>query len=174
LGAISGTHGIRGLLRFHPLNEASAASAVAAAGHTVFLRATADSAAQPGDPFAVTLLSARPHSRVVLLEIEGIHGPEQAAALARHELSVPEATLPPPAPGEYYAYQLEGLEVVTVGGESLGTVASVIPTGSNDVLVVRTQAREHLIPVIEDVIRAVDLKHRRVTIEPIEGLLEDR
>jgi ribosomal 30S subunit maturation factor RimM len=41
--------------------------------------------------------------------------------------------------------------------------------------VVRTEeAREHLIPVIEDVIRAVDLKHRRVTIEPIEGLLEDR
>jgi ribosomal 30S subunit maturation factor RimM len=39
---------------------------------------------------------------------------------------------------------------------------------------VRDGAREHLIPVIADVIRRVDLAAGRIVIDPIEGLLEDR
>ena len=49
---------------------------------------------------------------------------------------------------------------------------SLIPTGSNDVLVVRDGTREHLIPVIADVIRTIDFDAGRVVITPIAGLLE--
>ena len=45
-------------------------------------------------------------------------------------------------------------------------------TGLNDVLVVRDEEREHLIPVITDVIRIVDRNARRIVIEPMPGLLE--
>jgi len=61
---------------------------------------------------------------------------------------------------------------VTSGGDRLGTVDHLIPTGSNEVLVVRDGAREHLIPVIADVVREVDLADRKIVIEPIEGLLD--
>jgi 16S rRNA processing protein RimM len=174
LGEIVGTHGVRGLLRLHPVNAASAASAARAVDHAVFLtpgrrRDPAEAGARPA-----RLRLAQPHGHVVLLQIEGVDDMDAAERLVGMELAVAEVDLPPPGPGEFYAYQLEGLEVVTVDGERLGLVASVLPTGGNDVLVVRDGVREHLIPVIADVVRAVDLDARRVTIEPLEGLLEDR
>lgn len=199
LGEIVGTHGVGGLLRFHPY---SAASAALAAARTVFLAprpapfagghpkappsaggddpdttaARPEAAAEPGaaspTPRALTLLSARAHGRLHLVRFEGVDRIEDAEPFVGTVLSVAESDLPAVGPGEFYAYQLEGLEVVTVGGERLGTVESLFPTGSNEVLVVRDGAREHLIPVIADVIRTIDLGARRVVIEPIAGLLE--
>jgi ribosomal 30S subunit maturation factor RimM len=37
---------------------------------------------------------------------------------------------------------------------------------------VRDEAREHLIPVIADVVRAIDRPARRVVVEPMPGLLD--
>lgn len=172
LGKIVGTHGVRGLLRFHPANEASAASAVEASGHNVFLRSGPSTGRGSNTPRPAKLLSARPHGRMVLMEIDDIKDIDDAAKLVGLELAVPESELPAPAADEYYTYQLEGLEVVTVAGVLLGTVASVMPTGSNDVLTVRGTGREYLIPVIKDVIRSIDIDAGRVTIEPMEGLLD--
>jgi len=173
LGEIVGTHGVRGLLRLHPANDASAASAVAAATGTVYLRTRtrAHGAPEP-EAHPVLLASAHPHGRVVLLRFAGVDDIEHAEELIGLEVAIPESDLPAPAPGEYYAYQLEGLEVVTVDGRRLGTVASVFPTGGNDVLVVRDGAREHLIPVIADVVRTIDHAARHITIEPLPGLLD--
>ena len=175
LGEIVGTHGVGGLLRLHPYSPLPAALGAA---RTVFLspRQHPRAGSPQGEPNVAprpqTLVSARPHGRVHLLRFEGIDRIEDAEALVGTVLSVPETDLPPPGPHEVYAYKLEGLEVVTEGGDRLGTVESLFPTGSNDVLVVRDGAREHLIPVIADVIRTIDLDGGRVVITPIAGLLE--
>src|SRR5581483_2030381 len=49
-------------------------------------------------------------------------------------LEVPLESLPPAAEGEYYRFQLVGLEVVEEGGRQLGTVREVEPGVANDVL----------------------------------------
>jgi len=163
LGSIVGTHGVGGLLRFHSRSDLAAAFA---AVHTVYL------STDDRPPQARALASAHPHGHFVLLRLESVDSLTAAEPLVGATVSVAAGDLPAPAPGEFYAYQLEGLEVTTVAGERLGAVASVFPTGSNDVLVVRDGAREVLIPVIADVIRTVDLEHGRVVIEPIPGLLD--
>ena len=56
--------------------------------------------------------------------------------------------------------------------DALGTIASTFSTGTNDVWVVRGPDREHLIPVIADVVRTIDASARRVVIEPLPGLLD--
>jgi 16S rRNA processing protein RimM len=163
LGSIVGTHGVGGLLRFHSRSDVAAALAAVSTIHL----------AAPGtEPLPWKVVSAKPHGHFVLLRLEGIDGIDRAATLVGAVVSVPAAALPVAGPGEFYAYQLEGLEVLTVAGGRLGSVESVFPTGSNDVLVVRDGARELLIPVIADVIRTVDLDARRVVIEPIAGLLD--
>jgi 16S rRNA processing protein RimM len=167
LGEIVGTHGVAGLLRLHPFDAATAPAL--ALGGPVFLTRRADAGAPPREAH---VLAARPHGRLVLLKLEGLDDLDGAAALVGTVVSVPESALPPPGPNELYVYQLEGLEVVTVGGERLGRVASLFPTGANEVLVVRNGDREYLIPVIADVVKDVDLAAGRVVIEPLAGLLE--
>ncbi len=168
LGEIVGTHGVGGLLRFHPYDDSAAALT---APRTVYLRPRA--AHPDGDSWRPwQLVSAREHGRLALVRFEGLTTMDAASPLVGATLALPERDLPAVAPGEFYAYQLEGLEVVTDDGAHLGTVHHLIPTGSNEVLVVRDGDREHLIPVIADVVRRVDLVAGRIVIQPVEGLLD--
>ena len=75
-------------------------------------------------------------------------------------IEVAREELPPTGDDEYYAFQLIGLEVVEENGRALGTVADVIPGVANDVL----EVGEHLLPMIEDCIRSVDLGAGRITV----------
>ncbi|HET7312824.1 ribosome maturation factor RimM [Salinisphaera sp.] len=86
--------------------------------------------------------------------------PDRDAALELLDLdiAVERGDLPEPEPGEYYWFDLIGLNVVTVDGHDLGRVTAMMETGANDVLVVRGD-RERLIPlVIEQFVTAVDLE----------------
>jgi 16S rRNA processing protein RimM len=119
------------------------------------------------------VVSAAPHGRgLVLLELAGVNDRTAAEAMVGTRLLVRRADLPPPAEDEFYHHDLIGFDVETSGGERLGTIAETLPTGLNDVWVVREGEREHLIPVIADVVRVIDRAARRVVIEPLPGLLD--
>jgi 16S rRNA processing protein RimM len=83
-------------------------------------------------------------------------------------LEVPEAELTPLPEGQYYRFQVIGLEVCTPAGERLGRVADILSTPSNDVYVVRGGPKELLIPAIEDVVQEIDLEGGRLVVEPPE------
>lgn len=97
-----------------------------------------------------------------------------AAERLRDELIEIDATELPALPeGEYYVDDLRGLTVVTTDGTTIGTLADVLTTGANDVYVVkRPDQKDALIPAIGDVVRSVDLEARRLTIDPLPGLLD--
>lgn len=104
------------------------------------------------------VVEARAHGKGVVVRFAGFDDRDQARALLGAEIAIAREQLPPPAPGEYYWADLEGLQVVTVEGQPLGRVDHLFETGANDVLVVKDQERERLIPfVLEQVVRRVDL-----------------
>jgi 16S rRNA processing protein RimM len=107
----------------------------------------------------------------LLLSFEGILSREAARALVGVDLCAPREGLPPPADGEFYWFDLEGLPVYTLEGEYLGHVIEFFPTGSNEVLVVRDGERELLLPFIRDVIAAVDETRGCLRVRLIPGLL---
>ena len=76
------------------------------------------------------------------------------------------------APGEFYYYEAIGCEVATTDGRRLGVIEEVIATGANDVWVVRDGAVEVLVPVIENVVKSIDLEARRMVVEAVPGLLD--
>ena len=103
---------------------------------------------------------------LVYLGLSDIESRNAARELLDALLEVPESDLTPLPEGQYYRFQIIGLEVCTPEGTSLGRVAEVLSTGSNDVYVVRGGQRELLIPAIEDVVRDVDLVGGRLVVEP--------
>jgi 16S rRNA processing protein RimM len=78
-------------------------------------------------------------------------------------LEVPRDELPAPEEGEYYVFQLVGLEVQEDGGGVLGTVTEVAPGVANDVLELDTGLA---LPLVEACVREVDLERRRILVAP--------
>ncbi|MDR3165825.1 MAG: ribosome maturation factor RimM, partial [Synergistaceae bacterium] len=74
--------------------------------------------------------------------------------------------------GEYWIDSLIGLDVIDdESGVYLGSVEEIMNTGSNDVYQVRTEDGSlKLIPAIQDVIRAISLKHGIMRVKLLEGL----
>jgi 16S rRNA processing protein RimM len=78
-------------------------------------------------------------------------------------LELPRAALEPTDEGEYYVFQLVGLEVAEDGGELLGLVVDVTPGVANDVLELDTGLS---LPMVEDCILRIDLDDRRIVVAP--------
>ena len=126
------------------------------------------------DMKAYRLQAARPHRGQMLLKLEGIDSPEQAAALLQGQyLYVPVAEAMPLGQDQYYHYQILGLDVFTDTGRHLGPIVDILETGANDVYVVDADGREVLIPAVAHVVREVDLVQRRLIVTPIPGLLDE-
>jgi 16S rRNA processing protein RimM len=78
-------------------------------------------------------------------------------------LEVPLEALPPAGEGEYYRFQLVGLEVVEEGGRLLGRVAEVEPGVANDVLALEGGL---LLPLVEACVCDIDLEAGRILVAP--------
>ena len=163
VGYIAGSHGLHGALRVRTDNPDS--TTLGALGRLFVETATGR---REFNVLSVSALGGG-HQRVVL---EGIDDADAAQALRGGAVMVTAAELPPLKEGEFYYFQIAGAEVILTDGRRLGTIEDIMPTGGHDVWVVRDGQREVLVPVIADVVKAMDLEARRVTIEAVPGLLD--
>lgn len=114
---------------------------------------------------------ARLHSGAVLLKLAGCDDRTAAEVLRGLLVQVAMEDALPLEEGEYWAYQILGLEVWTSDGDLLGVVQEVLDTGANDVYVVRGRSgREVLIPALKSVVLDIDLAAERMLVELPEGL----
>lgn len=162
IGSIVKAHGIRGELRLLPYNPSTTS---VRPGVQVMLVGSERRR-------EVTIAAVRPHRRFLLLTLEGVSSRDDAEAMVGDEVCVPLDALPRLDGGEVYYFQLVGLDVVTGGGERIGTVRHVFRTGASDVCVVADQDREVLLPLVADVVRSIDTAAGKLVIEPLPGLLD--
>lgn len=100
------------------------------------------------------------------IEIDGVETREATVAWIGGEVVVDRSALPPPAPGEYYWTDLQGLSVHTLEGVELGVVDRLFSTGANDVMAVVATDRERLIPFVTGThVQSVDLEARRIVVD---------
>ncbi|MDH3440181.1 MAG: ribosome maturation factor RimM [Gammaproteobacteria bacterium] len=148
LGRISGLFGVRGWVRIHSYTDPREAIL----NYANWLIETA------GEWRPMRVAEGKPHGKTVVVRLDGIEDRDAAAELMQCSIGVERSNLPAPGQGEYYWSDLEGLTVEQDNGEIIGTVAYLIETGANDVLVVRKEEQEVLIPFVTgEVIKDVDL-----------------
>lgn len=122
-----------------------------------------------GDLFTVT--ASQRAGRFWIIRLSGVTDRDMAETLSGRAVMAPRSSLPALEDGEYYWADIIGLPVVTVSGEPLGKVDSIIETGANDVYVVKDDSgREILLPALDWVIIKVDLAGNLMTVDPPEGL----
>jgi 16S rRNA processing protein RimM len=112
------------------------------------------------------IVTSKPHGKGLLVHIEGCQADTDAARLTNQLAYLLKEELPKAQEGKYYHHQLLGMEVVEVSGTTLGRLDEVLVTGANDVFVVKTvDGGEELLPVIETVVKKVDLENGIITVE---------
>lgn len=112
------------------------------------------------------VLEANVHGgKVVIAKLQGISDRTAAERYKGQLIAVPRAELPEQEEGEYYWSDLVGLTVENLQGEVFGTVDSLLETGANDVLVVKGESGEKLIPFIDSVIQQVSLKDKTIRVD---------
>jgi len=110
-------------------------------------------------PLPVEVVTHRVTDKGLIVQLSCCDDRDVAREYIGMEIMVARSALPALPKGEYYWTDLEGLTVITRQGVTLGVVAHLFATGSNDVLVVHQGEKQHLIPYLrEQVIRNVDLK----------------
>lgn len=169
VGHITKPHGTRGELFVNPLTDRP--DDVFAPGRQLILGT--DQGELDDEAGLVTVETARPFKRGLLLRLEEIATREDADDVAQRYLLLPVGALPPLDEGELFYHQLLGLRVETVRGETVGVVREVFETEPHHLLEVESaDGRRRLVPFAERIIRSVDLGAGAMVIDPPEGLLD--
>jgi 16S rRNA processing protein RimM len=122
----------------------------------------------------LTVVSARVHNGILLLGFEGIESRNAIEAL-RNELLYTDVDINAPGIDEddYHVLQLVGCKAYLVDGDEFGDVADVLNLPGQDVLVIKNNEGETLIPFVRQLVPLVDIGAKRLTVIPpvIEGTL---
>ncbi len=122
-------------------------------------------------PLKVKVASRRNHKEFELLKFVGFDSINDIEKYKGGELKVSEDELMELEDDEFYIHQLVGCQVYTEEGEELGKIVDVLQPGANDVWVVKGKRGEILLPFIDDCIKQVDVKNKRVICHLLEGLV---
>jgi 16S rRNA processing protein RimM len=107
-----------------------------------------------------------------LLKLCGIDDIESARDWVGSTVAVREEELEPLAQGQYYHYQVIGLEVFDTTGARIGTLKEIWSTPARELYVVAGLDKEHLIPAVKEMIAEVDLAAGRMIVDLPAGLLD--
>ena len=148
LGKVSGLFGVRGWIKVYSYTDPRASIL----DYRVWWLAI------NGEWRRFDLAEGLQHGKAIVAWLEGVDDRETAALLIEADIGVNRAELPEVEEGHYYWRDLEGLKVEDRDGRVLGSVAYLLETGANDVMVVRSDGRETLVPFVTgEVVKSVDL-----------------
>ncbi len=159
IGQVVKPHGVRGEVRVTPFTDAPERFQWL---ETVYLGES--------DPQPAPVESVRLHHNLILVKLAGYDDRDAAEQLRDVLLQVPEAEGIPLEEGEYYLYQLIGLQVYSDAEEHLGELVDVLETRANNVFVVQGPGGELLLPDIDEVVQEIDFENGRMLVHLLPGL----
>ena len=98
--------------------------------------------------------------------------PDQAAALAGHDLYLPLSLLPKLEGNKFYFHEVVGFRVIDSEKGDIGTLAEVIDYPAQPLFQIMKNGVEILVPVIDQVIGKVDREQKILYITAPNGLID--
>ena len=161
-GVITAAHGIKGEVKLKSFTADP--EAIASYGPLLTLR---------GDSLEIEKLRTQKDGFIAVLK--GVRDRNRAETLKGAELFLKRGQLPEPDGDEVYVHDLIGATVVTVVGETFGTVIAVPNFGAGDLLEIRRDGVKEtvLVPFADEYVPKIDLDKRELTLDLPETYLDD-
>jgi 16S rRNA processing protein RimM len=106
-----------------------------------------------------------------ILKLEDIENIDEAKVFVSNEIYLPLALLPPIEDGGYYLHQLVGMELHDKGN-AIGDVTEIYEMGPQNMISILHQGKEVLVPLIDEIIKKVDLERNVIDADLPEGLVD--
>lgn len=163
IGAVTGTHGVRGEVKAFPTTDDPAR-------YKELKQVIVTS--KKGQEI-LEIAGVKFFKQMVILKFRGIDDMDAAQAYKGAKLYVERGQAVPLEADEYYYADLIGLSAVSDTGEPLGIVSDILQTGANDVYVIRSESgQELLVPAIKDCVKEVRLERKEIILHLLPGLRE--
>ena len=102
----------------------------------------------------------------LVVNFENINNREEAQKLTGKLLKVDKKNAAPLAEGEFYTFDLIGMQVFDTDDNKIGKITNVLQTGSNDVFVVKCEdEHEVIIPALQSVVKKIDIDNKIMIID---------
>ncbi len=161
VGQVAGAYGVQGWVRIRPYSEDAET-----------LLTVKDWWLEKPALHAVKVLQRRVHNDEILVRLSTIESREDAEAAKGTLIKISRSLFPKLEEDEFYWVDLIGLQVINLGGESLGLVHDLMDNGVHQILRVEVEKegdsgkrKEILIPFVEKFIQNVDLKEKKVLVD---------
>ena len=114
------------------------------------------------------------HKGRIILKFQGRDRPEEVEELIGGEIQIFEDQRVSLPEGSYYHSDLIGCTILE-GPESLGTVTSILETGSAgcNLVVITPESKEFQVPLVREFILSVDVKKKVIEVDLPSGLTTD-
>lgn len=163
IGIITSTHGIRGEVKVFPTTD----------DNNRFKKLKECFIQYKNEMLPLKAAGCKFFKNMVILKFDGINDINEVEKYKQCKLFVDREHAVSLDDGEFFIADLIGMETVTDEGRVLGVLEEVIPTGANDVYVIRGQdEKEWLLPAIKDCILNIDMKDRKLTVHLMKGMEE--
>jgi 16S rRNA processing protein RimM len=126
--------------------------------------------AKNGKTMDTSVTHVRRTGKGFIVGLAGLATPEDADIWRDGLIQVLRGTVPALPDGQFYECDLVGLAVQTEEGQPIGVLEQIWELPGNHVFVVRQGDKEILVPAVKELVAAVDLERRVMTVHMIEGL----
>ncbi|MBR5329461.1 MAG: 16S rRNA processing protein RimM [Firmicutes bacterium] len=162
VGKILAAHGIKGEVKVKSLSDNPRRYR---RGSSIFIEKEGE--------YALITSVREADNDILIVKFKGVDDRTYAEKLRGSLLQVEEDQVPPLPEGEYYSFQLLGMEVFEDNGNRLGVLSDFVDSGANNVYQIDCENGDYLLlPAIDPVICSVDVKNKKMIVHLLPGLKE--
>ena len=143
IGKIAAPHGVRGEVRIVPLTDFPERFENL---KSVFLE----------DDSKLEVEFVKHNNKFIIIKFKNINSRNDIEVYNGKLLMLNRSEIPSLPEGEYYNFDIIGLEVIDDKGVKLGKISEILKTGSNDVYVVDAE-KQILIPALKKVVKEINI-----------------
>lgn len=145
IGKIGAAHGVRGDMKVYPLTDFPDRFNTIKKAYV--------------DDKLIEIVSTRYQNNFVVMKVKDVNCREEVAHFTNKLLKINRSDVPPLQEGEYYSFDIIGLQVINQEDEILGEITDILKTGSNDVYITKAKdGRQILLPALKKIVTEINLK----------------
>lgn len=165
VGIIIKPHGIHGELKVKPLTDSP--NRFHSLSEIFMIPVDGDNS------FSAKIESVRLHQNRVLIKLDCINSVNEAETVIGYEICINREECIELPSDTYFAFDLIGLKVLSPVGEYVGTIADVLSSPGQDLLVVKKKNNKKvMIPFVAEIVTDISIDQKRIKIQDLPGLLD--